>query len=100
MSINENEFADLSLQAKIKLVEHLLVLHPQMEAIIAKMDYCREHAKNALESIGMLVTGEKGTGKTTIKDIYLQRNQVRKTKTTSYTPVLPIRIPVPASERG
>jgi len=100
MHKNNSEFADLSLLEKIRLVEHILVLHPQMQAILDKMDYCREHAKNALESIGMLVTGEKGTGKTTIMDVYLERNQIRKTRTATYIPVLPIRIPVPASERG
>jgi Bacterial TniB protein len=100
MHKENGEFADLSLQEKVRLVEHILVLHPQMQAILDKMDYCREHAKTALESIGMLVTGEKGTGKTTIMDIYLEKNQVRKTRRATYIPVLPIRIPVPASERG
>jgi GTPase SAR1 family protein len=48
----------------------------------------------------MLVTGEKGTGKTTIMNVYMRKNSPKKTKTATITPVLPIRIPVPASERG
>lgn len=82
------------------MIEHLLVIHPQMQAILEKVDYCREHARHALESIGMIVTGEKGTGKTTIKDVYMRNNSARKTKTATIIPMLPIRIPVAASERG
>jgi hypothetical protein len=94
------DFDSLLLEKKIRMVEQLLVIHPQMQAILEKMDYCREHAKNALESIGMLITGEKGTGKTTVMNVYLRNNAPRKTKTATYMPVVPICIPVPASERG
>jgi Bacterial TniB protein len=90
----------LSLKSKIRMVEQILIIHPQMQPILDKINYCRKHAKNALESIGMLVTGEKGTGKTTIMDIYLKNNSVRRTATATIIPVLPIRIPVPASEKG
>jgi hypothetical protein len=100
MNKAKQNYDGLSLVQKIRLVEQLIVIHPQMQAILDKMDYCREHAKFARESVGLLVTGEKGTGKTTIKDIYLSRNRVRQTKTATIVPVLSISIPVPASERA
>lgn len=100
MSKKERDFKNKTLDEKRKLVEQIIILHPQMQAILDKMDYCREHAKYALESIGLLVMGEKGTGKSTIKDIYVGRNKPKQTKTATFIPVLPIRIPVPASERG
>ena len=90
----------MTVEEKIKMIERIIVVHPQMQAILDKMDYCREHAKHALESIGILVTGEKGTGKTTIKDLYIANNKIRQTKSETFVPVLSIRIPVPASERG
>ena len=100
MSKPERNFDSLSFTEKKIMIEHLVVIHPQMQAILDKIDYCREHAKHALESVGLLVMGEKGTGKTTIKDIYLSRNKIKQTETSTLIPVLPIRIPVPASERG
>lgn len=100
MKKKNRNFASLPLEKKIKMVEHLLVIHPQMQAILDKMDYCREHARNALESVGMLVTGEKGTGKTTIKDFYLKNNAPIQTETATIIPVLSIRIPVPATVSG
>lgn len=100
MSKPERNFDSLSFLEKKQRIENLIVIHPQMQKILDKIDYCREHAKYALESIGLLVMGEKGTGKTTIKDIYLSRNKVTQTETATVIPVLPIRIPVPASERG
>lgn len=100
MNRKEKDFDKMTLKEKIKLVEQIIVIHPQMQAILDKMDYCREHAKYALESIGLLVMGEKGTGKSTIKDMYVARNKPSQTKTTTVIPVLQIRIPVPASEKG
>jgi len=100
MNSDGRSFDSLSLEDRIKMVEHLVIIHPQMQVVLDKIDYCREHAKRALESVGLLVMGEKGTGKTTIKDIYLARNKIKQTETATVIPVLPIRIPVPASERG
>jgi hypothetical protein len=100
MKEDEKNFNSKSLNEKIRMVEQLIVVHPQMQAILEKMDYCREHAKNALESIGMLVMGEKGTGKSTIMSIYVNRNKPKQTKTATFFPVISIRIPVPATERG
>ena len=96
----EQNFDSLNLDDKIKMIEQIIVIHPQMQAILDKMDYCREHSKYALEAIGLLVTGEKGTGKTTIKDIYLNKNKSKQTRTATYIPVLAIWIPVPATVKG
>lgn len=100
MNKTERNYNSLSFTEKKMMIEHLIVIHPQMQAVLDKIDYCREHAKYALEAVGLLLMGEKGTGKTTIKDIYLSRNKIEQTETATVIPVLPIRIPVPASERG
>jgi hypothetical protein len=50
MKKKDLNFDSLSRERKIIMIEHLLVIHPQMQAILEKMDYCREHAKYALES--------------------------------------------------
>lgn len=100
MSKTERNFDSLSFTEKRIMIEHLIVIHPQMQAVLDKIGYCREHAKYALESVGILVMGEKGTGKTTIKNIYLSKNVISQTETATIIPVLPIFIPVPATERG
>ena len=100
MTSKKQEISLYSLKDKIKMVERIWVIHPQMQAILDKIDYCREHAKYALESVGMLVIGDKGVGKTTIKDLYVERNAHRQTKTATFVPVLHIRIPVPATVGG
>ncbi len=100
MTNKKQDSFSLSLENKMKMVEKIWVIHPQMQTILDKIDYCREHAKYALESVGMLVIGDKGTGKTTIKDIYVERNASRQTKTATFIPVLHIRIPVPATVGG
>lgn len=100
MKKDRKDFNLKSFREKKRMVERIIVIHPQMQKILDKMDYCREHAKDALESIGLLVMGEKGTGKSTIKDIYISKNKPKQTKTATFFPVVSIRIPVPATERG
>jgi hypothetical protein len=100
MKNSERNFNSKSPDEKRRMIEHLIVIHPQMKAILDKMDYCREHAKYALEAIGMLILGEKGTGKSTIKNIYVQRNPPKQTKTSTSFPVLSILIPVSPTEKG
>ena len=100
MNKNSPEKNNLSLEEKIILVETLIVIHPQMQAILDKIDYCREHSKYALESIGLLVVGDKGSGKTTAKNYYIEKNKSKVTKTASIIPVLQIYIPVPATVGG
>lgn len=100
MKKKDRNFDSLPLEKKIEMVEHLVVIHPQMQAILDKIDYCREHAKNALEPIGLLITGEKGAGKTTIKNICLKKNPPFQTETATITPILSILIPVPATVGG
>jgi hypothetical protein len=100
MSKKQTDHSALSLEDKIIMVEHLVVIHPAMQAILDKMDYCREHARYALESIGLLVIGVRGTGKTTAQNYYLEKNAVEQSKTSTFIPVLQIRIPVPATVGG
>lgn len=98
--MDRKDFDRLLLIEKTKMVEQILVIHPQLQEILNKIDYCREHAKYALESIGMLIMGEKGSGKTTIKNIYLENNPIKRTKTVTVVPALSIRIPIPATVGG
>jgi hypothetical protein len=89
-----------SLEDKIRLVERLIVIHPQMQAVLDKIEYCREHAKHALEPVGLLITGEKGAGKTTIKNVYVEKHCIKRTKTATVMTVVQITIPVPATVSG
>jgi hypothetical protein len=100
MKKKEVNLNSLSLDEKMELVEQICIIHPRMQAILDKIDYCRDHSKRALESIGMLVMGERGTGKTTIINKYVERYPIKRTKTSTIIPVLRIRIPVPATVGG
>ena len=97
MKKEDFDFDFLTLDEKIELVERICIIHPQMQTILKRTAYCRDHSKRALEAVGMLVMGERGAGKTTIVNKFVERNPLRRAKTSTVIPVVVICIPVPAT---
>lgn len=72
----------------------VVIEHPRMSRAIKRIDKCRQMSKSAREPECMLVIGQSGVGKTTIKDHYLSKNPPKETKNGTIVPVLAVTTPV------
>ncbi|TNE65432.1 MAG: transposase [Alphaproteobacteria bacterium] len=99
MKNSSRKLSDTALES-LGAINAMVITHPRMMKAIRQVDYCRALSKGANEPECLLILGESGVGKTTIKEFYLRRYP--RTETTSGTtiPVLAAAIPVPATMKA
>ncbi|MFL6333052.1 MAG: TniB family NTP-binding protein [Pyrinomonadaceae bacterium] len=102
-------FLKMSIEERLRLVERIYVRRPKIDELLERIDYCREHSKIAKDPDCLLITGEPGTGKTSLLERYVKRFPRRvvekKTedglkKSVCLVPVLYIICPTKATEKN
>lgn len=109
MSKVETAFSKMSIEERLRLVEHIYVRRPKVDDLLERMDYCRQHSKIAKDPDCLLITGEPGTGKTSLLERYVKRfpRRVVEKKTEDglkknfcLIPVLYVICPTKATEKN
>lgn len=97
MAREEEPFDDMSLEEKLILLHKIYVIYPKLKKLLDLIDYCRTHSKIATEPIGLLITGPRGQGKTTLCKRYTKQLPRRIESGKLIVPVLSVGVPVPAT---
>lgn len=71
----------------------IFVLSPKLEQILALMEDCRQDSKLTNDPLCMLVTGDTGSGKTTLIEHYAKVKQRIETGQSSEIPILSTSLP-------
>lgn len=82
-------------EAYSRINKHVIE-HPRLHRALASIDNCRKMSQGAREPECMLILGNPGVGKTTIRDHYLSLNPRKETPDGTNVPVLAVTIPIPA----
>ncbi|WP_043933853.1 ATP-binding protein [Bacillus sp. EB01] len=93
------DYSNLSKQQKWELVQKMRIIHPAFKSAIKMIEMCHKRSKKSLEPMSAVITGESGTGKTTIIKHYVEQYDkvdVGDYKTTRR--ILSASIPSPASK--
>jgi len=83
-----------------KLVENIHINFPRFNRVSEKIAHCHQHSKIAAEPICMLITGQTGAGKTTLRKVYEKKIPRRQNKEGIISPILSALIPVPATAKS
>ena len=83
--------------SKYAQINGSVVLYPRMKNILARIEECRELSRSAREPECLLILGQSGVGKTTIKGHYLSEHPREERAEGTVIPVLAATIPVPAN---
>jgi energy-coupling factor transporter ATP-binding protein EcfA2 len=78
------------------MLNRLVIEYPRMRRAIKYIDDCRHLSKEAQEPECMLIIGDSGVGKSTIKNHYLSMNPPKETQKGMSIPVLAVTTPIPA----
>lgn len=98
--MNRTEFSKLSLDERLVIVEGLYVQYPRVLNILREIGHCQRRAKLAGEAEGVLITGDSGAGKTTLRKHYARDFPRLVTKAGTMVPVLVVVVPVPATPKS
>lgn len=98
----------ISAQKRLEVIERIYVRYPRSEQLFGRIDYCRVHSKIAKDPDCLLITGEQGTGKTSLAERYEKkfprRTETRHvdgmTKIITIVPVLMVTCPTKATEKS
>jgi len=74
-------------------IERILVRYPRWQGILDEIAFIHEHAVRAAEPRGLLLTGPKGAGKTTLMDSYVALHPPILTGQTVKRPVVLATVP-------
>jgi hypothetical protein len=80
-----------------KLVEQIYITFPRLNRVCSLVEHCHHHSRIAAEPECLLITGQQGAGKTTLRRTYARRYPRRATREGISVPVLDAAIPVPAT---
>lgn len=100
MSKRRDKFRDMTIEARLEMIENIYVRYPKPEHLLEQIDFCRLFSKTSAEPEGMLITGPPGAGKTTLHKRYAQRFPRVATAEVTLTPVLAVSVPVPATVKN
>lgn len=108
MSKGEAELSRTSIDERLKLIERIYVRRPKIDELLERIDYCRRHSKIAKDPTCLLITGETGTGKTSLLERYVKRfpRRVEEKQTKDglmkvrIVPVLYVICPTKATEKN
>lgn len=90
------ELVRMSDEKRIRSLENIRVTYPRQKKVIDEIQRCREKSKYTREPQCMLIYGNPGVGKSTIKEIYLSRENVTGIKNEN-NPVLVMNSPILAT---
>ncbi len=101
-------FPKMSIEERLRLIEHIYVRRPKIDELLERIDYCRQHSKIAKDPDCLLITDEPGTGKTSLLERCVKRfprGVVEKTedglkKKVCLVPVLYVICPTKATEKN
>jgi type II secretory pathway predicted ATPase ExeA len=79
-----------------KLVEQIYISFPRLNRVFSLVEHCHHHSKIAAEPECLLIIGQQGAGKTTLRRTYSRRYPRQATRDGISVPVLDAAIPVPA----
>jgi hypothetical protein len=68
----ETAFSKMSIEERLQLIERIYVRRPKIDELLERVDYCRQHSKIAKDPDCLLITGEPGTGKTSLLERYVK----------------------------
>jgi energy-coupling factor transporter ATP-binding protein EcfA2 len=97
--MTENNSIEIALSdfERKKLVEQIYIAFPRLNRVYSLVEHCHQHSKIAAEPECLLITGQQGTGKTTLRRTYSRRYPRQATREGISVPVLNAAIPVPAT---
>lgn len=94
------ELEKLSLEERKRIVYQLHVKFPQLKRIAEEIERCREQVKLGGDAEGLLITGDRGAGKTTLCQRYEREFPSRVIEEGRIVPVLSATVPVPATPKS
>lgn len=94
------ELEKLSVEEKKRIVYQLHVKFPRLKHIATEIESCREQVRLGGDAEGVLITGDRGAGKTTFCQRYEREFPRRVTKEGTIVPVLSASVPVPATPKS
>ena len=94
------DVAKLSRQEKHKIIERIVVRYPLFNHVRSQLRHCQTFSKIAAEPECALITGVRGSGKTTMLDSYAAEYPRIITSEGVIVPVLTVRVPTPASTKN
>lgn len=80
-----------------RLVEQIYIAFPRLNRVCSLVEHCHQHSRIAAEPECLLITGQQGAGKTTLRRSYARRYLRQATREGIAVPVLDAAIPVPAT---
>ncbi len=80
-----------------KLIEQIFIAFPRLNRVCSLVEHCHHHSRIAAEPECLLITGQQGAGKTTLRRNYARRYPRQATREGISVPVLDAAIPVPAT---
>jgi predicted AAA+ superfamily ATPase len=94
------ELGKLSVEEKKRIVYRLHVTFPRLKRIAKEIESCRQQVKLGGEAEGLLITGDRGAGKTTFCQRYEREFPRQVTEEGTIVPVLSATVPVPATPKS
>ena len=98
--LTAGDLAKMSLEEKKRIVYQLHVKFPRLRQIANEIEICRMQVKLGGEAEGLLITGDRGAGKTTLCRRYEREFPRRVTEEGTIVPVLAASVPVPATPKS
>lgn len=99
--LTAEELAKLSIEEKKRIVHQLHVKFPRLNNIAKEVGSCRQQVELGGDAEGLLITGDRGAGKSTFCERYVREFPRRVTGDgTAIVPVLCASVPVPATPKS
>lgn len=81
------DIGNLSKQERLRMLNSIYVAHPDASTILDKIERCHESREYSNEPRSMSLTGETGSGKTTLIEQYMLRHPPSETEKKSSVPI-------------
>lgn len=99
--LTAEELAKLSVEERKRVVYQLHVKFPRLNNIAKEVGSCRQQVGLGGDAEGLLITGDRGAGKSTFCERYVREFPRRVTEDgTAIVPVLCASVPVPATPKS
>lgn len=85
---------------KHKITENIIIRYPLFEHIKAQLQHCQTFSKISAEPECVLITGVRGSGKTTVMNSFVSDHPRKTNSEGTIVPVLSVRVPTPASTKN
>ena len=95
-----NDLSSLTDTERKKLVEQIYITFPRLNQVRSEIEHCHRYSKIAAEPECLLITGQQGAGKTTLRLSYARQHPRQLRREGVSVPVLDASIPVPATVKS